>query len=1044
MSSILIVEHEGRYIERIQDALTAEGWQPRFVAGRPEALRAAASEEPNLVLINAELPGAPELLRTFARRNGGPGSVALVAEHVGDEEAGRLDADEVLAKPFTDQDLRLVIRRGLARTSDGGRGAATASATRPDAQPDTIPVDGLIDDDGGDMLTSADIFGDVLAEVEAEVDGEEDGGGDGKAAEAPAAAAEPAAREPAAPRAAPPRAAPPSRDLEDPEMARRLEKTLSGVLGPRKQKPAPSGDDEAAAKKRRARNTDVNELLNLTLSSLDDPPKKKRQRPADAPFADLDLSEIEALASGVRRKPRAEPPPPAASEPDDDPDPGEASWADVGRAVGDPTPPSAAEPERPAAAVPDEVERFGHYALLERIAVGGMAEVWKARMRGVEGFQKTVAIKKILPQMTDNAEFVTMFIDEAKLAAQLNHPNITHIYDLGKIGREHYIAMEFVEGLNLRSVLNQARAKGQPLPIGLALLIAARLASALDYAHRKRDFDGNELELVHRDVSPQNVLLAYEGDIKLCDFGIVKAVTKASHTQMGALKGKLQYMSPEQAWGKTVDSRSDIFSLGSLLFEMLTGDRLFAGDNEISVLDAVRECQIRSPRDINPAVPEQADAVVLKALAEQAENRYESAGEMQSELEEILYRLKPTPGQTDLSDYLGALEQAPALDDSERAEFSWAAASNPPQTVGEATAAEASSAAPAADGEEEIELVFEDEDDDLALAEDDEEDVVELLEIEGDPAAEAGWDLEEEDADDEPAEVSTPAAAASVLPDDDFGAASTQPIPVFEDPPELPGGLDASAGSDEPTGAGKAAGDGEADDDEGQPEIGDVMAALAARGSQAAPAEGAVAVPPPPALPPDRGDDTGTLDRSGTLDRTGTLDRSGEKTAVPALAPSQAKVDLEEGGRGRWILVAAIALVVVLGVAAWFLFFRNAAPAPADEPVEPPVASEPAVQPPAGEPADAAPVAAGESADTATEGEAETEGGESDESGVAYEDLQEIVDQEMAKREEEIRREQDERVRRLERQLREAQADAERARAAEDPPADGEGGDGAP
>jgi serine/threonine protein kinase len=996
MSSILIVEHEGRYIERIQDALTSEGWQPRFVAGRPEALRAAASEEPSLVLINAELPGAPELLRTFARRNGGPGSVALVAEHVGDDEAGRLEADEVLSKPFTDQDLRLVVRRGLSRTRDGGRGAAPVSREPRDGpQPDAIPVEGLLDD-GGDMLTSADIFGDVLAEVEAEVDGEAGDGGDESAAAA-------RAREPQAPRAARP-----SRDLEDPEMARRLEQTLSGVLGPRKPKPAASADDEAtAARKRRARTTDVDELLNLTLSSLDEPPKKKRQQPPGAHFADLDLSEIEALASGVRRKPRPEAPaaapPAAAPAPGDDPDPGEASWADIGRAVGDPPPPGAAEP---AAAPPDEVERFGHYALLERIAVGGMAEVWKARMRGVEGFQKTVAIKKILPQMTDNAEFVTMFIDEAKLAAQLNHPNITHIYDLGKIGREHYIAMEFVEGLNLRSVLNQARAKGRPLPIGLALLIGARLASALDYAHRKRDFDGKELELVHRDVSPQNVLLAYEGDIKLCDFGIVKAVTKASHTQMGALKGKLQYMSPEQAWGQAVDSRSDIFSLGSLLFEMLTGDRLFAGDNEISVLDAVRECQIRSPREINPAVPEQADAVVLKALAKQPVDRYGSAGEMQSELEEILYRLKPTPGQADLADYLRSLDAAPALDDSERAEFSWAAASSPPQTAG---APEAPAEAVAAPEDEEIELIFEDEDDDLALAEADEEDVVELLEIEGDPAV-----------------------GVSVLPDDDFGGAATQPVPVFEEPPELPERL----GND---GGAAQAEAGEATGGESPPEIGDVMAALAARGSQAAPAEGAVAVPPPPALPPDRGDDTGTLDRTG--------DRTGEKTSVPALAPSQAKVDLEEGGRGRWMLIAAIVLVIVLGVAAWFLFFSNAAPAPTGEPVEPPVASEPAAQPPAGEPepADAAPAAAaaGETAD-ATADEGEDEAAEGGEAGVAYEDLQDIVDQEMAKREEAIRREQDERVRRLESQLREAQAEAARARAAEEPPADGGDGDDAP
>ena len=156
-----------------------------------------------------------------------------------------------------------------------------------------------------------------------------------------------------------------------------------------------------------------------------------------------------------------------------------------------------------------------------------------------------------------------MFIDEAKLAAQLNHSNITHIYDLGKIDDDYFIAMEYVEGKNLRQILNKTRKKQQPVPVGVALFVASQIADALDYAHRSKDFDDAELGLVHRDVSPQNVLISFEGDIKLCDFGIAKAVSKISTTQMGALKGKLQYMSPEQAWGKSIDHRSDLFSLGS-------------------------------------------------------------------------------------------------------------------------------------------------------------------------------------------------------------------------------------------------------------------------------------------------------------------------------------------------------------------------------------------------------------------------------------------------------------------------------------------------
>ncbi|MGD2113477.1 MAG: TonB family protein [Acidobacteriota bacterium] len=307
---------------------------------------------------------------------------------------------------------------------------------------------------------------------------------------------------------------------------------------------------------------------------------------------------------------------------------------------------------------------FGQYRLLDRIGVGGMAEVWKARMTGVEGFQKTVAIKKILAHLTDSSDFVDMFIDEAKLAAQLNHANIIHIYDLGKIDGDYYIAMEYVEGENLRAILNAARKEGRPLPVGLALFIAAKLASALDYAHRKRDFEDRSLDLVHRDVSPQNVLVGYEGTIKLCDFGIVKAVSKSSHTRMGALKGKLQYMSPEQAWGRPVDSRSDIFSLGSLLFEMLTGRRLFSGDSEMEVLEAVRECRVRAPGDLDPSVPDEVDAVALRALAKEPIERYQSAGEMGRRLEEILMSMRPSPGSGELSAYMRELfesvELAPA------------------------------------------------------------------------------------------------------------------------------------------------------------------------------------------------------------------------------------------------------------------------------------------------------------------------------------------------------------------------------------------------
>jgi TonB family protein len=328
-----------------------------------------------------------------------------------------------------------------------------------------------------------------------------------------------------------------------------------------------------------------------------------------------------------------------------------------------PEPASAAPTPKPAPPPPQEEEptdgiKFGQYVLLEKIATGGMAEVWKARMRGVEGFQKIVAIKKILPHLSDNQEFIGMFVDEAKLAAQLNHNNIIHIYDLGRIQSSYYIAMEFVDGYDLKTILKRAQDRDQPLSIELALFIASKVAAALDYAHRKRDFENRDIGLVHRDVSPQNVLISHEGDIKLCDFGIAKAASKASHTQAGALKGKLQYMSPEQAWGRNIDRRSDIFALAIVLFEMLTGRKLFTGENEMSVLEQVREARVIAPSQVNDEVTPEIDSIVLKALQRDPANRYQTAAEMARDLDAVLYNWKPTPTSADLAIYMHRVQTA--------------------------------------------------------------------------------------------------------------------------------------------------------------------------------------------------------------------------------------------------------------------------------------------------------------------------------------------------------------------------------------------------
>ena len=302
----------------------------------------------------------------------------------------------------------------------------------------------------------------------------------------------------------------------------------------------------------------------------------------------------------------------------------------------------------------DFVRELGDYRLEEKIGVGAMAIVWRARRKGVEGFEKTVALKTILPHFSDNPIFVERFIDEAKLAAQLSHNNITQIYDLGKAGDEFFIAMEYVDGRDLRTILDAGRIQDRPLPVGLALLIASRITMALDYAHRKRDAKNRSLELVHRDVSPRNILISIEGEIKLCDFGIAKAVTKASTTQIGELKGKLMYMSPEQAWGKPADARSDIFAAGAVLYEILAGEPLFSGDTEIAILEAARRCQVET-RLARSGIPAPAQDVLRQALARNPEDRFQTAGELQLEIDRLHHSITEGPGQRELATYLDRL-----------------------------------------------------------------------------------------------------------------------------------------------------------------------------------------------------------------------------------------------------------------------------------------------------------------------------------------------------------------------------------------------------
>jgi TonB family protein len=621
--TILLIEYEPRYLDRIKGYLAGKDFDLVVAKDGEDGLEAYRRGRPDLVLISTVLPKlrTRDVIRGMQALGPTPPVLLMASGYKGKDkkaDAAREGATGILEKPFAEEALVAEIASALgAKSHDPFPGAS-----------------------GQPLLSADDIFSDVISGVEAEEKLE-------KARPAPATA--PAGT--------------------DPGINRKLEQTLSGILSrPSLKSTTASGSVPKVVAETPApvRPAAVPEPVSDRTLRVDSGPIPQ---PIPAPKPRIDTAVDRMLTdtlSGLRpikpaekaekaEKPAAAPVPSAAPKPVPAPAPKPEPL---------PAPKPAAAPApvavpkgRPGAGSPGG---FGRYQLLEKIAAGGMAEVYRARMRGEEGFEKIVAIKRILPHMADNDDFITMFIDEAKLAAQLTHNNIIHIYDLGKEDAYHYIAMEYVEGKDLRSILKTATEKGFPLPVDLALFIASKVANALDYAHRRMGLDGKELNLVHRDVSPQNVLISFEGDIKLCDFGIAKAATKVQQTQAGALKGKLQYMSPEQAWGKKVDRRTDIFSLGIVLFEMLTAERLFSGDTDLTILEQVRDARSEAPSLKNPDVPKKVDQIVLKALAKNPQDRYQNASEMEKDINSVLYSFQPAPGPADLAIYMHRLVEATA------------------------------------------------------------------------------------------------------------------------------------------------------------------------------------------------------------------------------------------------------------------------------------------------------------------------------------------------------------------------------------------------
>ncbi len=283
------------------------------------------------------------------------------------------------------------------------------------------------------------------------------------------------------------------------------------------------------------------------------------------------------------------------------------------------------------------MQRVGKYQLLRKIATGGMAEVFLARAEGPMGFQKRLVVKRILPHFSQDPNFVGMFLGEAKLAAELNHPNLVQIFDFGEADGQYYLAMEYIDGPNLRVLNNQARALGTPLPLSLSARLMSSAAEGLHAAHELRDEQGQLVNLVHRDISPDNILVARNGSVKVVDFGIAKVSSEPSKTKPGIIKGKLAYMPPEQLAREPLDRRSDIFALGVVLFELVAGTMPFDATSEVSIIQAIMSTEpLERARSRRPEVPLELDAIIAKCLEKAPGARYASCKELQSALEHFI------------------------------------------------------------------------------------------------------------------------------------------------------------------------------------------------------------------------------------------------------------------------------------------------------------------------------------------------------------------------------------------------------------------------
>ena len=691
--NILLVEYDDSTINVIKELFQPPLFEIAVASDGDMAKRLLSNRPFDLMITAAMLPRFHgfNLALAVAQDNPGMKIIIISAIYKGLEyrhqATTQYRADDFFEKPLEKEKFQKRVL-DLLNLSASDLGTMTTAATTQIPVFDTtkIPAPKFADDESG-KLSSADIFGDIIQKIEQVPEFQIDLGGDQPAANTQQKKIEPRHADPAQtvlvkkePDAVPeikrpdPGAThiptPPSdtsraresrkaaasaqsindsldslrhtvkksipdnkmRKIED-DIARRFEDTLSGLgLQPKRPAAQPGSPGEPQVKS--------------IEKPAPEPEKKIEPEPASTLLEKIIVKEEEKILEDEIIELGEE-----SLQKDKEPEPDAEDKKSA-----------ASKEKKPAekAVAQDNPNEVGDYVLLGLIARGGMAEIYKAKKKGVKGFEKVIAIKKILSGYGEDDKFIEMLVDEAKIAAELSHPNIIQIYDLGRKDNYYFIAMEYVLGKDLREIQTRLRERDSWFPEEISLYLTIKILEALNYAHKAKDSRGRPLEIVHRDVSPPNILISYSGDVKLTDFGVSKATIKIHQTLSGALKGKLLYMSPEQARGESsIDFRSDLYSTGVVLFELLTGKKLFLDTTEMMVLKKVQNGEILNPREINPDIDPALEKIILTSLCKDCEKRYQSAAAMIADLEAFIHKKYDyIPGPEHLSHFIYGLFEA--------------------------------------------------------------------------------------------------------------------------------------------------------------------------------------------------------------------------------------------------------------------------------------------------------------------------------------------------------------------------------------------------